>query len=221
MKQKKYKIQYWADQTYYGAISFTLVDKTELFYLTISILGINLILETNGGITMKDMNEVLLNPVRIRIIQELAIRGNVTAAELGEKMSDVPRTTLYRHINVLLDNNILSVVSEKKIRGSLERTLALNIEEISKYNTIENASQNALGFLINRYTKFHNYFNSENADPVQDKIFLNNTILMMDDSEFDQFLLELRELFVKYNLPFADGRKARDISVISAPPDKE
>ncbi|MEN6460887.1 MAG: helix-turn-helix domain-containing protein [Syntrophomonas sp.] len=170
---------------------------------------------------MKDMIEVMLNPVRIRIIQELANRGNTTATELCEKISDVPRTTMYRHINILLDNNILSVVSEKKIRGSLERTLALNIEELSKQNTLENASQNALGFLMNRYAKFHNYFNGENPEPAEDKIFLSNTILMMDDNEFDQFLLELRELFIKYNFAFADGRKARDLSVISAPAEKE
>ncbi|MDD3269779.1 MAG: helix-turn-helix domain-containing protein [Syntrophomonadaceae bacterium] len=170
---------------------------------------------------MKEIIEVMLNPVRIRIIQELAIRGNTTATELCEKISDVPRTTMYRHINILLDNHILSVVSEKRIRGSLERTLALNIEEMSKQNTFENASQNALGFLMNRYAKFHNYFNDENSDPAKDKIFLSNTILMMDDNEFDQFLSELRALFIKYNLEFANGRKARDISVISAPTDKE
>ncbi|MEN6328316.1 MAG: helix-turn-helix domain-containing protein [Syntrophomonas sp.] len=170
---------------------------------------------------MKDMIDVMLNPVRIRIIQELAIGGNTTATELCEKISDIPRTTMYRHINILLDNNIISVVSEKKIRGSLERTLALNKEELSQQNTLEKASQNALGFLMNRYAKFHNYFNSENPAPAKDKIFLSNTILMMDDNEFDTFLLELRELFIKYNFEFADGRKSRDISVISAPAEKE
>jgi hypothetical protein len=128
---------------------------------------------------------------------------------------------MYRHINILLDNDILSVVSEKKIRGSLERTLALNIGEISKHNTLENASQNALGFLMNRYARFHNYFSSENPDPAKDKIFLNNSVLMMDDNEFDQFLSELRGLIIKYNFEFANGRKTRDISVISAPTEKE
>jgi len=170
---------------------------------------------------MKDINEVMLNAVRMRIIQELATRGTMTATELCEKTSDVPRTTMYRHINILLDNNILSVVSEKKIRGSLERTLALNLEEISKHNTLENASQNALGFLMNKYVRFHTYFNGKNPDPAKDKIFLNNTVLMMDDNEFDQFLSELRGLLIKYSLEFANGRKARDISVISAPTEKE
>ncbi len=163
----------------------------------------------------------MLNPVRMRIIQELSTRQSITATELCEKISDVPRTTMYRHINILLDNNILSVVSEKKIRGSLERTLALNIGEISKHNTLENASHNALGFLMNKYARFHNYFSGENPNTGKDKIFMNNSVLMMDDNEFDQFLSELRGLLIKYNFEAADERKARDISVISAPTEKE
>lgn len=166
---------------------------------------------------MKDINEVMLNPIRMKIIQELATRQSMTATELCERISDVPRTTMYRHINILLDNNILFVVSEKKIRGSLERTIALNIGEISKNKTLENASQNALGFLMNRYARLHNYFSGENPDPAKDKIFLNNSILMMDDNEFDQFLSELRGLIIKYSFEVAKERKARDISVISVP----
>jgi len=166
---------------------------------------------------VKDINEIMLNPVRMRIIQELSTRQNITATELCEKISDVPRTTMYRHIKILIDNKILSVVSEKKIRGSLERTIALNIPEITKHNTVENASQNAFGFLMCNYAKFHNYFSGENADPGRDRIFLNNTVLMMSDTEFDQFLTEQRELLLKYNFAVESGRKARDISIISSP----
>ncbi|MBS4537951.1 helix-turn-helix domain-containing protein [Clostridium sp. D2Q-11] len=170
---------------------------------------------------LKDINEIMLNPVRMRIVQELATRKNMTTIELCDTISDVSRTTMYRHINILLDNNILTVVSEKKIRGSLERTLALNIEELSKNNTIENASQNAFGFLMNRYIRFHNYFSGENSNPGKDKIFFNNSVLMMDDNEFDQFLLELKELIIKYNFKATEGRKARDISIISSPVDED
>jgi DNA-binding transcriptional ArsR family regulator len=170
---------------------------------------------------MKDINEVILNPVRMRIIQEMATKPSMTATVLCEKIGDVPRTTIYRHIKILVENNILTVVSERKIRGSVERTLALNIEEISRHNTLENASQNAFRFLMNRYARFHNYFNSESPSPGKDKIFLNNTIMMMNDSEFDEFLSELRELLIKYSFEAASGRRARDISVISAPTEDE
>ncbi len=170
---------------------------------------------------MKDINEILLNPVRIRIIQELALRQTVTASELCAVISDVPRTTMYRHISVLLDSGIATVVAEKKIRGSLERTLALNVGEIIKHNTLENASRNALAFLLNRYARLHSYFSQAGADPGKDKIFLNTTVMMLDDAEFDAFLTELRDLLVKYSFKAGEGRRARDISVISCPADTE
>lgn len=37
---------------------------------------------------MKDINWVMLHPVRIRIVQELATRQNMTAIELFERISD-------------------------------------------------------------------------------------------------------------------------------------
>lgn len=166
---------------------------------------------------MKDINKIMLNPIRMRIIQELANARTMTSGELCEKIKDVPRTTMYRHINTLIDNNILSVESEKKVRGSLERTLTLNVSEITKQNTIENADQNAFGFLMNTYSKFHNYFSNENANPGKDKIFLNNTVLMMSDNEYDLFLGELRDLLLKYNFESCEDRKSRDISIISSP----
>jgi DNA-binding transcriptional ArsR family regulator len=168
-----------------------------------------------------DINEIMLNPVRMRIVQQLAVRQSVTASELCAIISDVPRTTMYRHIGILLDSGIISVVSEKKVRGSLERTLALNVAEISRHNTIENAAQNALAFLMNIYTRLHSYFSKEKPDPGRDKIFLNSTVMMLDDGEFDQFLSELRDLLVKYSLKPAEGRRTRSISVISSPADPE
>lgn len=170
---------------------------------------------------MTDIHMAMLNPVRMRIIQELALNERMTAAEINEKINDVSRTTLYRHINILLKNNILTIVSKKRVRGSLERTFALNIEEMNKHNQLENASQQALTFLMERYVRFHNYFNGEHPDPAKDRIFYNTTVLMMNDHEFDQFLAELRELIIKYDYGAASGRKIRDISVISSPAEME
>ncbi len=170
---------------------------------------------------MKDINNIMLNPVRMRIIQALATKESSTTNEICEKISDIPRTTLYRHINILLEANVLTVVSEKKIRGSYERTLALNTNEVVQHNTLENIPQQAFSFLMNTYAKFENYFSSENKLHENNKVFLNNTVMMMDDQEFDQFLSELQTLFIKYHYEMAEGRKPRDISIISSPVEAE
>ena len=170
---------------------------------------------------MKSIDKILLNPVRMRIIQELSTRQTATANELCEKISDIPRTTVYRHTKILIDNKIVLVISEEKVRGAFERTIALNIPDITKQNTVENAAENAFGFLMINYGKFHRYFNGGDPDPGKDKIFLNNTVLMMNDSEFDQFLEDLRKLLLKYDFESEEDRKPRNLSIISAPVEKK
>lgn len=171
---------------------------------------------------MSNINEVLLNPVRMRIIQELSVMESATTNVLCERISDVPRTTLYRHIRILMEHSILTVLSEEKVRGSVERTLALNLPEIMKHNTVENAAENAFGFLMRIYAKFHRYFSKADPDPGKDRIFLNNLVLMMSDGEFDQFAVELRELLLKYRQQEGgENRKPRDLSIVCAPVDEE
>jgi DNA-binding transcriptional ArsR family regulator len=169
----------------------------------------------------KDIYDIMLNSIRMRIVQAVATKKSMSATEICDKINDVPRTTLYRHISILLDANVLMVVDEKKIRGSVERTLALNMDEIAKHNTIENVPQQAFGFLMNTYSKFEKYFNKENFVSANNKIFFNNTVMMMDDQEFDKFLSELQALLLKYHFDGAQGRKPRDISIISAPVENE
>jgi DNA-binding transcriptional ArsR family regulator len=157
----------------------------------------------------------------MRIIHILATTKNLTATDLSEKIGDVPRTTLYRHVKILLDHEILTIVSEKKVRGSLERTLDLNVEAFARNNSLENAPRQIFSFLMNKYASFHAYLNGERSETQKQTIFCNNTILMLDDGEFNQFLLELRDLLNKYNLEYMKGRRARDISVISTPTEIE
>lgn len=166
---------------------------------------------------LMNISEVMLNPIRMRIIQVAAANENISASDICEKMPDVPRTTIYRHIKILIDNSILMVVAENKIRGSLERILTLNTAEITKHNSLENATQNAFGFLMQQYAKFERYFNSKTPNPAADRIFMNNTTLMLTDEEFDAFLKDLQQLLQKYSFEYNKKRKARDISIISAP----
>ncbi len=173
---------------------------------------------------MKDLNQVLMNPIRSRIIQYLSIHKEATAGILSELISDVPRTTLYRHINILVKSNLLTVVSEKKIRGSLEKTYALNIETFSKENTVENVTRNAYGFLMKIYADFDRYFEKNKNKPSSEmeSVFLSNLSLLMSDEEFKAFISELNQVFGKHLNNVQDGsRKQRSISIISSPVNNE
>lgn len=68
--------------------------------------------------------DVVLHPVRLRIVQQLGGRS-LTTAQLRAALPDVTQATLYRHVAMLVDAGILVVVDERRIRGAVERTLAL------------------------------------------------------------------------------------------------
>lgn len=71
--------------------------------------------------------EVLLHPVRLRILQAVAGR-TVTTSELAELIDDVAAATVYRHVSTLLTAGALKVVSQRRVRGAVERTLSLDDE---------------------------------------------------------------------------------------------
>jgi DNA-binding transcriptional ArsR family regulator len=68
--------------------------------------------------------DVVMHPVRLRIIQQLGGRELTTAA-LREALPEVTPATLYRHVAALIEGGIVAVVGERKVRGAIERTLAL------------------------------------------------------------------------------------------------
>lgn len=68
--------------------------------------------------------DVVMHPVRLRIIQQLGAR-QVTTADLRGALPDVPQATLYRHVAALVDADILTIVEERRVRGAVERTFAL------------------------------------------------------------------------------------------------
>lgn len=68
--------------------------------------------------------EIVAHPVRLRIIQQLGGR-QLTTAQLRTALPDVSQPTLYRQVAILVEAGILAIVEERRVRGAVERTLAL------------------------------------------------------------------------------------------------
>ncbi len=69
--------------------------------------------------------DLLLHPVRLRVVQVLLGDRVLTTGELHEELPDVPAATLYRHVGLLADAGVLAIVSERKVRGAAERRYRL------------------------------------------------------------------------------------------------
>lgn len=165
-----------------------------------------------------EMAELVMNPVRQRIFQFFLLHETGTVKEIRKALPDMPSASLYRHVRILADHSVLTVVGENRIRGTVESVYRLNREALAA------GDENGTGVqmsLLHICAAFARYFSGGQADPKKDMLLFTNCTLMLTDGEFSDFLSEINEVAVKYmEKEPAAGRKARQITLISAPPDR-
>lgn len=166
-----------------------------------------------------ELMRVLFNPVRMQVMQYLQTHGEATTKQISEAIADVPAPTLYRHINTLLKEEVLVVKEERKVRGSLERLLAINVEKMAE--TVNSSiSETAYQFLMDLFMKFQKYEGRADADPQKDRLSLRTCVFTLTDNSFDSFMQEIGAVMERYQKAEENG-KVRSISFISAPIEQE
>lgn len=165
----------------------------------------------------KDFIAVCMNPVRQRILQVIIARGEANVAQIGEVLSDVSRASLYRHIKVLLDAEVIQVTREEAKRGTVEKTYAMAVPKAGN-GTGKDMEMLVHFALLSINSDFATYFQKEDCNPQRDMLTLGSATLMLDDEEFSQFIQEYGTLVQKHmeNKP-NEKRKARKITFISSP----
>jgi len=88
-----------------------------------------------------EMAEVVMNPVRQRIFQYLLVHETGTVKEIRKALPDIPSASLYRHVKILTENDILTVVGENRIRGTVESIYQLNKSALELENIFPVAVQ--------------------------------------------------------------------------------
>lgn len=161
---------------------------------------------------------LIFHPIRARIIVEVSGR-RITATELAESMPEIPRTTLYRHINVLAKGGILTIVEENQVRGTVERVYALDRtaadltpEELGQMDRDDYERIFTL-FATSLLGDFSRYLDSRepgNIDFAADGIKFGKAMLHLSDEEFEALQLKVYGAIeaVLGNEPSAD-RKSR------------
>lgn len=71
--------------------------------------------------------ELLLHPVRLRILKAFLGDRALTTTQLAAELNDVPAGSLYRDVALLTKAGVLQVVAERRVRGAVERTYMLRI----------------------------------------------------------------------------------------------
>src|SRR5690606_19043069 len=173
---------------------------------------------------LMDKIEALMHQVRIQIIQQFLDGGSATARQLAEKMPALAQATLYRQLDTLVKAEILAVTEQNQIRGTVEKTYALNgaaavvsNEEAMKI-TKEDHLKYFMFFTMQLTKSFEAYLQKDMIDFEGDGVGYRQMAMHLSDAEFEEFTADLRDVFVKYigNAPSPERTK-RVISTVIIP----
>ncbi|MGW5107626.1 helix-turn-helix domain-containing protein [Nocardia sp. NPDC004123] len=168
--------------------------------------------------------ELLLHPVRLRIVQAFLGDRTLTTSELNAELGDVPPGSLYRHVAKLVSAGVLDVVTERRVRGTVERTyrLRLSAAQITPDQldamSPEDHRRAFMGFVAGLMADFDRYLDGGDIDYLRDGVGYRMAGLWLDDAEFADFARDLGRVLAPRlaNAP-APGRRRRILRTILVP----
>ncbi|MGY1826904.1 MULTISPECIES: helix-turn-helix domain-containing protein [unclassified Blastococcus] len=168
--------------------------------------------------------DLLLHPVRLRVVQAFLGDRTLTTGELRSALPDVPVASLYRHVGVLADAGVLAVVGERKVRGAAERSYRLVLEaadvpaEELAAMTAEDHRRAFTAFVASLLADFDRYLDRGEPDLARDGVGYRQVGLWLTDAEFGELLADLRAVLRERlaNRP-GDGRRRRLVGLVNLP----
>jgi hypothetical protein len=168
--------------------------------------------------------DLLLHPVRLRIVQAFLGDRALTTTALRAELPDVPPTSLYRHVARLVEAGVLSVVAEQRVRGAVERTYVLrpsaasiDVNELATM-TPEGHRQAFLAFIAGLICDFDRYLARDGIAPGRDGSGFHLAGMWLDDSEIIQLSHELRAVLQpRLANPPRQGRKRWVLATVVLP----
>lgn len=171
--------------------------------------------------------DLLLHPVRLRILQAFLGDRSLTTGQLAAELPDQPAGSLYRHVAKLVDAGVLAVVGERKVRGTVERTYRLAVTsaligpaELAAM-TPEQHRQAFMAYIAGLVTDFDRYLDRGDVDLARDGVSYRITALWLDDGELAELQGKINELFAPYLAFQPEGsRQRRVLGTVLLPADE-
>jgi DNA-binding transcriptional ArsR family regulator len=141
--------------------------------------------------------DLLLHPVRLRIVKAFLDGRQLTTSAVAGELEDVPAASVYRHIALLARAGVLDVVSERRVRGAVERTYALHLAtaridpaEVARMSPQEHG-QAFMAYVAGMLADADRYLASGQIDPIRDGADYRAGALWLTNEEFAAFVQDL------------------------------
>jgi hypothetical protein len=159
--------------------------------------------------------DLLLHPVRLRIVQAFLGDRALTTSALGAELADIPATTLYRHVARLVEADILTIVDQRQVRGTLERTYVLRLDataispdDLAEMNA-DDHRQAFMAYVAGLLGTFDHYLDRGDIDLPRDGVGYGMTGIWLDDTELAALRRDIQAVLRPHlaNPPGPDRRR--------------
>jgi hypothetical protein len=168
--------------------------------------------------------DLLLHPVRLRIVKAFLGDRALTTRQLAAELPDVPAGSIYRHVARLTEAGVLQVVAQRRVRATTERTFALRLfaarmqpDEIAAMSLDEHLNA-FLGYVAGLLGDFDRYLATQPEDPVKDGAGYQVAAMWLTDAELADYMRELATISMSRlaNAP-GEGRRRRMLYTVMVP----
>lgn len=155
--------------------------------------------------------DLLLHPVRLRIVKAFLGARRLTTGEVAAGLDGVPAASVYRHVALLARAGVLEVVSERRVRGAVERTYALchsaariDPAEVARM-TPEEHGRAFMVYVAEMLADADRYLGGGRIDPIRDGADYRAGALWLTADEYAAFIRDLAAV-VQPRLRLGPGR---------------
>ena len=143
---------------------------------------------------------LLMHPVRLRIVNALSGARTLTTAQLCERMPETSKATIYRHVERLAAGGVLLVASETLVGGAVERQFRLRQDRVRidanaaaamSHDDHRHLFTAAMAALI---AEFNAYLDRGHADPYADSVSYRQFVAWLSEAELAELVGELRAI---------------------------
>jgi DNA-binding transcriptional ArsR family regulator len=168
--------------------------------------------------------DLLLHPVRQRILKAFLGDRALTTGQLAAELEDVPAGSVYRHVALLAKAGLLQVVAERRVRGAVERTYTMRLAAAqiqpgeARAMTLDQHAQAFMAYIAGLLADFDRYLASAPADPAGDGADYRLAAMWLTDAEYAALRRDLTAAYLPRlaNAP-GPGRRRRMIYNVVLP----
>lgn len=141
--------------------------------------------------------ELLLHPVRLRLVHATRAAGTLTTSELCARLPDVPKATVYRQVERLVSGGVFEVESTRQVRGAVERRYrlaeggAVLDAAAARSMTLDDHRRGFTAAAAALIGDFHAYLDRDGADPMADEVSYRQYTVWLSPAERSQLIRDL------------------------------